>query len=191
MKLDATERARQAVLAEDGGRWERWTIDEIFDGHIRLLICRATAAGAPEVVRALAALPLLEDRRGTPGKSFVRDTAMAYEMASVDATWSDETAAFVATPALAAFLGRRTDKPGLPQNRELREGDVFWVFVAFDAPQPGRSRDRWLAAYVDAGAQVWDVTAAARQAVKRLYHRAQRTRATIPPAPPSAPRSQA
>lgn len=191
MKLDATERARQTVLVDAGGRWERWTIDERFDGRVRVLVCRAIGDAAPDVVRSLAALPLREDRRGAPGRSFVRETAMTYELASVDATWSEETAAFAAEDALSAFLGRRTDKPGLPQNRELREGDVFWVFVPYDGPRPGGGRDRWLRAYTDAGAQVWDVTAAARQAVKRLYHRAQRTRAARPPAPPSAPDAQA
>jgi hypothetical protein len=191
VKLDDEERARQAVLVDEGGRWERWTIDETFDGHVRLLVCSSTSDAAGDVVRSLAAVPLREDRRGSPGRSFVRDQAMAYELASAGETWSDEIATFVGIAALSSFLGRRVDKPGLPSIRSLREGDVFWVFVPFDTPPPRGSPDGWLTTYGDAGAQVWDVTAAARQSVKRLYHRAQRNRAVAPPPPPSAPVSQA
>ena len=78
---------------------------------------------------------------------------------------------------LQAFLRERGGKPGLPTNRPLREGDVFWIMVA-DWPGGGDPLPdldaAGLAAHIadlrGAAVDIWDVTAAARQASKRSYH---------------------
>ena len=75
--------------------------------------------------------------------------------------------------------------PGLPVRDQLREGDVYWVIDA-TAEADGRRAahdltvDQTPALLLELaahGAEVWDVTAAARQVMKRLFGEAAFARA--------------
>jgi hypothetical protein len=161
---------------------ERWTIDEIDESTVRLLVCRAIAT---EVERdPLAVGGKAGDAAGDPAgdpAARVQDAVMAIEAGDPDATWTDETDTYVDRAALEAFLGARRAVAGLPEPRPIREGDVFWVFVPASGdgaaespggPSPmgaGPGPGPAAATGLPVGAEVWDVTAAARQSIKRRY----------------------
>ncbi len=177
-----------AVIA-DGRRWERWTIDEILDGRVRLLTCEArdsVAADGAAVLPQLAGLP-----EARPDREAMAAAAMAIELAPTREAWTDEIGVIVDEAELTRLLGKRTSRGGLPGRRPLREGDVFWVLVPPETDASWAPASRWvqvapgdyvsraqtatdvLRDYAAAGAVVLDLTAAARQAVKHLYHRAE------------------
>ncbi len=162
----------------EGRRWERWTVDEMLDGRVRLLVCEARDAA-----HSLAAGPV----RGGPAPPEGREgedapaIAMAVELAPTEATWTDEVAIVVDEAELASFLRHRSARGGLPGGRPIREGDVFWVFVPADtavglaSPPSAVAGNEAIRAYAESAPVVLDVTAAARQAVKHIVHRAGRT----------------
>lgn len=163
--------------------WERWTIDEIDEGAARVLISRA---GNTRQIRGLADHVMTE--RATASErptrrlaDVLRAEAMRIELDPAAQQWSEESISFGTVPPLQAFLRSRGGKPGLPTNRPLREGDVFWVLVAVwpGATEPpgdltATELEAHMAALQAAGVDVWDVTAAARQAAKRSYHEVMR-----------------
>lgn len=171
---------------------ERWTIDEIGDGIVRVLAARSVA---PDAVAPLAT----ESRAITPtalGEAS-RDVVMAIELgtpsptvdgAAEDATggvaeqadsasiWTEEQDSVLDVTTVADFLSEFGElTPAVA--RPLREADVFWV-VATDAParplSEGPVRRSETAAVLDAYRAVQpvvhDMTAPARQASKVLYH---------------------
>jgi hypothetical protein len=106
-------------------------------------------------------------------RGLLRREAAAAEAGLSHRSWEPEVARFATIDALAGFLRRRAGKPGLPAIRPLREGDVFWIFVPEVPLEPDLLRAYLpLDRYVEIGADVWDVTAAARQAAKRAYNAA-------------------
>jgi hypothetical protein len=160
--------------------WERWTIDEVDADVVRVLVSQA---------RDPVRLQEISDSIVRPGEAEIsagvlRDrlhrASMAVELASTEAQWTDEGSMFVTAPIIEAFLREREGKPGLPTNRPLREGDVFWIILTSGPSlEPPPERGTSLAAgavrvaeYRDRHGDVWDVTAAARQAAKLDAHRA-------------------
>jgi len=157
--------------------WERWTIDEIDEEFARVLISRA---GNASRLRDMAGQVATESSPASSSRrmsSVLRDEAMRGELNPRTEQWSEEALGYGHLTLLQTFVRSRGGKPGLPTNRPLREGDVFWVMVA-DWPGPveppaDMSRadlESHIAALKEATADVWDVTAAARQAAKRSYH---------------------
>ena len=157
--------------------WERWTVDEIDEEFARVLIARAANTAQ---LREIAGLVMAAELPATsPRKlgALLRTEAMRAELNPGSEQWSDESYGYVHLALLRTFLRGRGGKPGLPTSRPPREGDVVWVMVA-DWPGPSEplgdlSRpelEAHIAALRRANADVWDVTAAARQAAKRSYH---------------------
>src|SRR4051794_9586970 len=162
---------QSAIQASAEPIWERWTIDEVDEDVVRVLVSRSTR---PEELSDIAGdvAPVNAD---APSDRVMRDRlhshAMRVELDSAAYRWSRERAMFIAKPVLEPFLRARGGKPGLPTNRPLREGDVFWVLLpggaAMDLP-PERGATvtagaERVAEYRARHADVWDVTAAARQ----------------------------
>jgi hypothetical protein len=154
-------------------RWERWTIDEIDEGRARVLISIS--------LRPAQAERLAEDSAGVgrpvERKRAVRAAVMDVELAPRTEMWSDERDVYLPLVELEALLRRRGGKPGLPGGRPLREGDVFWVVLyqpVGAAMSDARSEQAVdvIRQYIEAGADVLDVTAAARQAAKTWYQQA-------------------
>ena len=179
MSLEFFARQSELVAAPDPV-WERWTIDEIDEDVVRVLISVAFESDALRE-RSRTLVELGDAPQPVRGRlpAAVRDLAMDVEASPTAETWSEERAAFAARADLGGFLAGRVGKPGLPTTRPLREGDVFWII----APRgvPGLNADArlatdhgWLRQYEVAEADVWDVTAAARQASKRQYHQVAR-----------------
>jgi hypothetical protein len=142
--------------------WQRWTIDEIVEETVRVLIAdgiyplESTAAEA------------LDDGSATE----LRDAVAQDEAVSPDDIWLEERAEYMDAGSLRELLRGKAEAPGLPDARELREGDVFWVVLppqlietmAMDAGPLHPLR------HLQApGAQVLDVTAASRAAARHLY----------------------
>lgn len=156
--------------------WERWTIDEIADGHVRVL-----AAGARDEL-ALRALTRTEAADARATADDVRSLVMEAELSRDRTVWGEEAENFFEEGTLATFLNRRREgKAGLPAGRPLREGDVFYVEIpashfTFTSMTRGEINsvegEALLSTYEQWGVEVWDVTAAARQASKLAYHRA-------------------
>jgi len=155
--------------------WERWTIDEIDEEFARILISRA---GNPADLQEIAQ-QVSTGSRGQAHElsSVLRAHAMRVELDRSGQDWHQESLGYVPLDRLETFLRGRGGKPGLPTNRPIREGDVFWVMVADwpggadplpDLDAPGLSEH--MAVLARAGADIWDVTAAARQASKRSSH---------------------
>ena len=155
--------------------WERWTIDEILDDIVRLAACRARDTRPIEALRSATEF-------GKTGETDVDEVAREVRRQTMDGElralvrWGDEVAWHVPRAALGRFLERRDGKPGLPGVRPLREGDVFWIVVGRDRGRTVQDvgvranvaqTEDLFAPFVEAGADVWDVTAAARQVVKR------------------------
>lgn len=173
--------SRQAALyTAPSATWERWTIDEIDEDVARVLIA---SAADREWIRSTSEQILAETTsamaEGTSLADAVREQAMDAELEVASDIWTDEVAAFASLAPLGKFLNRRQGKPGLPTSRPLREGDVFWVVAPTLAQAsmseletvPLRRFAERIAELVEADADVWDVTAAARQAVKASYSR--------------------
>ena len=141
--------------------WQRWTIDEIDLGVVRLAVAEAQQPLESGVAEA-------EDH-GTPGR--VRARVFDVEEVPPDDLWGDEQVEYMKEDQLRPLLKRRSRIRGLPKNRPLREGDVFWIVL------PARAEDeevhtvtvRQVALDKSLDVQVWDVTAAARQVAKRTY----------------------
>lgn len=161
------------TILEAGGQWERWTIDEIFDDRVRLLICEAQ-----EATRMAAGYQLAAERGAAADATRdeappIADTAMAIELAPTIESWTDEQAVFVDRSDLELFLRRRSRAGVLPGRRPVREGDVFWILSRVSLSRLWvDERGSALGAYRHADPLVLDLTAAARQASKRVYHRA-------------------
>jgi hypothetical protein len=180
-------------LPEPKPDWERWTVDEITDGRVRLLVAAARRT------RSLQRLPRgLDQRRSRGGgldardADWLRSTALELELPRKDVIWAEEVETFCQLTALQDFVdAQRQGKPGLPAVRPVREGDVYYVEIPSDL---GSVRSisagdvtrgvglELLSTYEQRGVQVWDMTAAARQSSKLVYARAIRA-----PAPEDRP----
>jgi len=169
---------------------ERWVIDEIDAGVVRVL--RADIADGVTLEVEDDRLARVRDDGGA-----AREIAMEIEGLPT-AAWTEEREWQVDVEALGAFLlegVRRSGPPGLPARVDLREGDVYWVL----APDTGYANPHLrdfdeaegagptLARFLDGGGQIWDVTAAARQAIKRLYAEALIARPSERPNPEQRP----
>jgi len=162
----ARHEAVASTLKRQGGRWERWTIDEILDGHVRLLVSEALAPRADEIVRELGAT--LDPTEVPFDGSALHELAMDHELAPADDAWSDEEAFFFDQEELEELLRKRVRRQ-LSANRPLREGDVFWILIPRAAGLDARAEAHASNSprpYAAAGAVVLDLTAAARQASK-------------------------
>lgn len=138
--------------------WERWTIDEIDEDVARVLVAQATDALAD-------AIGAVEQGVTAGDGAALRTAVAAVEMSALSQQpepWSEETQRFYEVEALRAFLKRRDRSAGLPADRDLREGDVFYV-------QASVAKRSALADYDVETTRVLDVTAAARQRAKRAY----------------------
>jgi hypothetical protein len=161
-------------------------VDEIGDDDVRVLR-GALRGGSPAPAAVERSVPTRPRGTREPAAARRHTTAgatrrlvMRVEAAPV-AAWTPESEAMTDRTRLTAFLvggALRTGRPGLPARDELREGDVFWVILprAKGARLWRTSRDlaademaRLLEALERSGAEVWDVTAAARQVMKRLF----------------------
>jgi hypothetical protein len=148
--------------------WQRWTIDEIDEGVARVAVAHSEYGLDPDVAEARE-LGYEPDR--------LRHAVFEAEDAPPEHLWSDEEAVFLPVDTLDRLLRRRSRIHGLPRRRQLREGDVFWMVAPTpaDGPTVPLPRPEELPAVAaKLGVEVWDVTAAARQAAKRGYHRAVR-----------------
>jgi hypothetical protein len=148
--------------------WQRWTIDELDAGLARIAVAQARYPLESTVAEAVATEAEVDE---------LREAVARVEDAPPDDLWEDEVPVYLAVDELEPFLRRRDEIPGLPDDRPLREGDVFWVVLPADLDEE-RFRDLAPAAMMQGASaldvQVWDVTAAARQAAKRTYDAAVR-----------------
>lgn len=158
---------RQLAAAGDlNSAWQRWTIDELFESRARLLV---SLAQQPLESTAAEARDHALDQASQRAR--LRRAVVRVEAASPTDLWGPEVAAYVNSRTLERFLRRRMDVPALPDARALREGDVFWVVQPVGAA--AISPSSLLRAARDS-VEVWDVTAAARQAAKHTYDAAVR-----------------
>lgn len=179
------------LQSSPGPEWERWTIDEINEGQARVL---AAHARTPESLARLAHAqdPPAEAISKVRQVAQIRDLAMEFE-GRRDQTWSEEAENFFELAVLEEFLNEgRRGKAGLPSGRPLREGDVFYLEIPRTLRQRPSTRRgevtpgvgiELLATFRAAAVEVWDLTAAARQSSKVVYHRALEA-----PAPEDHPR---
>ena len=149
----------------DGGvsTWQRWTIDEIDLGVARLAVAQSRHPLESTVAEAEAT---------NADADVLRKLVVEVEDTSPDDLWADEQPIFMPVDELREFLKRRDGIRGLPDERPLREGDVFWVVLspAVEARALGDLTPRRVMVEAEQlDVQVWDVTAAARQAAKRTY----------------------
>jgi hypothetical protein len=160
----------------DVSTWQRWTIDEIDLGVARLAVAQARYPLESTVAEAEAT---------DADAEVLRELVVEVEDAPPDDLWADEQPVFMPIDELRAFLKRRNDIRGLPDERPLREGDVFWVVLS-PALEARTLRDmtarRVMVEAEQLDVQVWDVTAAARQAAKRTYDDALRAASDDQPA---------
>ena len=164
----------RAIAESTEPAWERWTLDEIADGIARVLLSRPRDE---QRIRHLsgAVRDHLGSGRATRSslRTLLRRQATAAEEGLSYRNWTPEEAHFAPIDDLAHFLGGRANKPGLPGKRPLREGDVFWILLRDRLPDSLRPEAILpLVRYLESGVDVWDVTAAARQASKRQYNAA-------------------
>jgi hypothetical protein len=154
-------------------------VDEIADGHVRVLVAGSQKRQQVEQLRRSLTQAEVIDRAQERSRQ-LRDVAMSLEQHQE--AWSDEVEFYVEQGVLVSFLSqRRRGKPGLPGERPLREGDVFYVEIPAAVQwrpsreligiSPGLVREV-LQGLLESGVEVWDLTAAARQASKVEYHRA-------------------
>jgi len=142
---------------------ERWTIDELAEWTVTLL--RSVYRGEIDATDT-------DDLR--------REVVISRERDLTSEVWSEEDDFVLDRQALARFIGDavdRTHASELPGPRELREGDVYWIASEEPVFEPQgtigpEDTKQFLAAYRDRSVQVWDVTAAARQAAKVTYFQA-------------------
>lgn len=158
--------------------WQRWTIDEVDAGLARVAVAESEFPLESTVAEAYATGDDVEA---------VRNAVFRVENSPPEAIWGDEEAVYLAADDLESFLKRRAAIRALPDPRPLREGDVFWIVLPAEVEE---EELRGLTAIDVVGRaerlapQVWDVTAAARQAAKRTYDDA--LRAATDEAPPPA-----
>ena len=152
------------IAGETPAGWQRWTIDEIEEDLVRVLVA---VSHYPLESTAAEAF----DERDAAG---LRAAVVQDEAASPDDLWSDEHAAYLDRQALADFLARRDAAAGLPDARDLREGDVFWVVLPQAVESVGsRLTPKAIVSRADAlEPAVFDVTAASRQAARHTYEAA-------------------
>jgi len=152
------------IAGEIPAGWQRWTIDEIDEDLVRVLVA---VSHYPLESTAAEAF----DERDAAG---LRAAVVQDEAASPDDLWSDERAAYVDGKALADFLARRNTAAGLPDARDLREGDVFWVVLppTVAAEASGLAPTAIVTQADQLEPAVLDVTAASRQAARRTYEAA-------------------
>ena len=143
-----------------GSHWQRWTIDELDAGSARVLV-----ADALQPLESTAA----EAFDGGTAESIQSAVLMVEDSPPAD-LWTEERAIHLAVAALAPFVKLRQATPGLPDPRPLREGDVFWVVLpTTDDPSSllDLTPEEILASAEQLGLHLADITAAARQTVKR------------------------
>lgn len=153
---------------DGGATWQRWTIDEIDLGVARLAVAEALYPLESTVAEAQAT---------NADTDQLRELVVLVEDAPPDDLWTDEKAVFLPVDELRSLLRRRDEIRGLPDDRPLREGDVFWIVLPPTLEEDARRRmtPRGVAkGAAELEIQVWDVTAAARQAAKRTYDAAVR-----------------
>lgn len=151
------------MAGEIAGTWQRWTIDEIDAGLARVAVAESAYPLESGAAEALYTQQSADE---------VRAAVFKVENAPPDDIWSDERAEYMQVDDLREFLKRRSEIRALPDPRPLREGDVFWIVLAPDLAEESRSgltTQGLVDAAHDLEPQVWDVTAAARQAAKRTY----------------------
>jgi hypothetical protein len=173
---------------------ERWTVDEVGDGVIRILAARSVnpdevgplaarsrAATAPALAEESGA-EIMAIELGTGRQPEANDESAGAERADAESSWTEEQDSVLDAPAVAAFVAQfREQVPGAVA-RPLRETDVFWV-VAPDVPVRALSdagvrrseTELVLAGYRAVTPVVHDMTAPARQASKVLQHDAIQT----------------
>jgi hypothetical protein len=142
--------------------WQRWTIDEIAEETVRVLIADAIYPLESTAAEAL----------DTGSATDLREAVVQDEAVSPDDIWLDERAEYVDAGRLRELLRVRSGAPGLPGARELREGDVFWVVLPVqlvEAMTMDGTVMHPLTRLLQSGARVLDVTAAARTATRQLY----------------------
>jgi len=161
----------------DPAAWQRWTIDEIDSGTCRIIVAHALQPFESSVAEAFDTGADVDE---------LRQRVLDVEDLSADGVWQDEEAAFLPVETLYEFLRRRARIRGLPDPRLLREGDVFWIVLPPDVDEDELAQispASVLALADELDVQVWDVTAAARQAAKRTYQAALRAGAPEPAVP--------
>lgn len=171
-RRQASRTRHLATTGDLNAAWQRWTVDELLEGRARVLVSLArhalesTAAEAHDLARDVAR------ERGR-----LRAAVVSAETSGPRELWGPELATYVNVRTLERLLQRRTDTPALPDARPLREGDVFWIVQPVDGALLSPA-----ALLRDAGelVEVWDVTAAARQASKRSYDQALRASEATP-----------
>lgn len=152
----------------DRATWQRWTIDEIDLGVARLAVAEAFYPLESTVAEAEATNAATDQ---------LRELVATVEDAPPDDLWADEKPVFLPVDELRSLLKRRDEIRGLPDDRPLREGDVFWIVLPATLEEDARRGMTPRGVVRDAAEleiQVWDVTAAARQAAKRTYDAAVR-----------------
>jgi hypothetical protein len=165
---------------EMAATWQRWTIDEIDAG-----LARVAVAASEYPLESTVAEAAYEEGGDLEA---VRDAVFGVENSPPEDIWGDEEAAYLAVDDLDTFLKRRADIKALPDPRPLREGDVFWIVLPVELEEEARlglTAIDLLARAEQLKPQIWDVTAAARQAAKRTYDDA--VRAATDEAPPLEP----
>jgi hypothetical protein len=143
--------------------WQRWMIDELDADLARVLVAHAQQPFESTAAEAL----------GIGSGARLRGAVSALEAVAPDDLWGEERPVYLRPARLRVLVERRRDIPGLPEPRDLREGDVFWIVLPADlSPELlASATPRRLVSRPDRfEPQVWDVTAAARQTVRREYH---------------------
>lgn len=145
---------------------ERWTIDELTESTATLL--RSVYRGEIDATDT----------------GNLREVVSSRERDLTSEVWSEEDDFVLDRQVLERFIYDAvgsSDARDLPRPRELREGDVYWIRSEEPVPPPQDTigpdigpddTKQFLAAYRDRSVQVWDVTAAARQAAKVTYFQA-------------------
>ena len=159
---------------------ERWAIDELTDSTATLLRCAYNQRFE------------LPDSRD--GRSVIEEG----ETAIASVVWGEEYDRVLDRQPLERFIRRwvrRSRRPGLPPARPLREGDVYWVISrqAMSSQQDSAEKEstrQFLATCEQHVVEIWDVTGAARQAVKDAHFRvmAKQAAKAVPSAPEREPR---
>lgn len=183
---------------------ERWFIDELGEGVVRVL------ASAALDVRPFTELAHLTGHSPDEPVAVERARTLVLELESADAlaAWSEEVDHLIPLPVVEKVLRARRASLGFPGDREIREGDVYWLArLAGDADsephlsEPTEVQERmaqmrlsttetrdtgeyryavWSLVLIGYRPEwVWDVTAAARQADKWRLDRALRSSAEV------------
>lgn len=113
---------------------ERWMVDEISDGDVRVLrsALRDDGAAVEAVTSVRSVLAARDSQPERAAAKLNRKLAIDLEAARID-IWTRETEMMADLAGLTDFLvraRRRAARHGLPSRYDLREGDVFWVIRA-------------------------------------------------------------